>query len=455
MAPLLLALVVSASPVLEPWGFSLEAKQDRLVVASVRAGSPAERAKVTKGATLLRIVDPMPTREQAYGTLGGDALDAAVATLQAATGDRLVLSLEGKDDELQAVLVRAPFQPKSSAELRAMSPIEQGRYFAEMAQRTRPGPSRFPGVSFRGPLETTAWVDRATHALLATSTGEATGTWLYARHELHYSCVGSRATSVTVRGAGLPAPVVQDLTSEKLEGGVWTMRVPVAKVADALRCPSAPLLQKVELELSCASGAPVLGRDTLRLSVKCAAPGPGVPRLFTRAAPILEPSSLTEGAAQVEVQPPFGQSDAVAPSAVDVLLLDEKGATLQALTGAWKGSPGDWKAVALPAPRAAGDYRVVLDAHWADGSTSRSAPAPLHVATKREADEDHARFSRGVEALEAVRRRLEAQHRNPCDPKTRAWLAKQPEVRAVLPGDDGSYSYLVNDFPSGVLVHCH
>lgn len=459
MTSLLLVLPLSASPVLEPWGFSFEAKQDRLVVASVRAGSPAERAKLARGVVLLRIVEPVPTSEQAYGMLDGESLAAAVKTLQAVTAERLVLAVAAGDDEAMRVLERTPFQPKSGAELKAMTPMEQARYYAELSQRMRPGPSRSPGVSFRrSESDASAWFDRATHELSGTAGVEAAGAWLFARVSLRYACVGSRAVKATVRGAGLPEPVVVDLASEKLEGGVRDVLVPVATVASASACPPGPLAQRVELELECEQGAPVLGREKVRLVATCGAPPLGAGRPFSRTEPLVETTTLTEGASHVEVRPPFFPSDAVFPKGLDVLLLDGQGATLQTAKDAWRGRNTDaWKPVKLPAPRTAGSYRVVLEARWADGSVSRSATAPVNVVTKAEADASRARFEGAVSAFEAVQQRMEAQHRDPCDPKTRAWLAKQPEVVDVLPspGDPDSYSYLVKDFPSGILVHCH
>lgn len=459
MTSVLLALALSASPTLEPWGLSLDAKQDRLVVASVRAGSPAERAKLAKGTVLLRIVEPVPTREQAYGTLDGDSLAVAVKTLEAVTADRLVVEVAAGDDEAVRVLERAPFQPKSGAELKAMTPMEQARYYAEMSQRMRPGPSRSPGVSFRREAtEARAWFDRATHELFGTARAEAGGAWLFARVSLRYSCVGSRAVKATLRGAGLPEPVVVDLVPEKLEGGVRDVLVPVATLASASACPARPLEQRVELELACEQGPPVLGREKVRLVATCGQAPLGAGRPFNRTEPLVETTTLTEGASHVEVRPPFFQSDSVFPKGLDVLLLDEHGATLQTAKDAWRGRNTDaWKPVKLPAPRTAGSYRVVLEARWADGSVSRSATAPVNVVTKAEADASRARFMGAVSAFEAVQKRMEAEHRSPCDPKTRAWLAKQPEVLDVRPspGDPDSYSYLVKDFPSGILVHCH
>lgn len=456
MFHLVLAAALAAGPTLiEPWGFSLEAKGDALVLAAVRPGSPADLAQLAPGTSLKRIVGPRPSRAQAIGTLDGRGLGDVRATLAESSAAELTLDVETHGARSLVVLERpaaatraAPATPAEAQMAALLGATDRMNQHSRLL-------SRDVGVYFADPLPgTAAWVDPAKHVLRAVVNGGATGRWVYVHRGLRYACPG-QPRGLTVRVAGLPEPLV--FTTPAAPSGVLEVLLPAARLGDVEQCPRSPLSQRLDFELKCDQAPPLLDRDTLRLDVKCAVPPPGTWPGFTGVAANVSPETLVEGTTRARVGPWRDQGTGPQPKQVDVLVLDPQGHAVHTLRGAWLSQtpPGQWEDVELPASLAPGSYAIALEATWADGSTSRGPRTSLEVLSRADAANQAKTTLAALEATTAVRARLRSAGLDRCDTaRALPWLRAQPEVAFVGDDQGGSYTYRIKKAPNSLFVEC-
>lgn len=452
---LLIALttLLTASPeFIEPWGLSLGTRDDAVVIASVRPDSPASRANLKVGDVVLRVRSPKPDGA-ALGTLDEASLLAVSSFLGSVKGEVLILDVGGETSS--RALRRTEFKPKTSEELKKLTPMEMSLYFAELGNKGRPPSTSVPGIDF-GPqrAKVTAWVDPQSKRLLAVNAGGATGDRVWGMFGASYRCVGSKAHTITVKGEALRTPVYVDLKPDKLQGGAHEVQVPLAALDVVTKCPKTPVVTTLELTLTCEDGSTVEGREKPLLEVKCEKPDGYQPAVFSMWQPFTE-ERVTEGVATFPVNP-FTTSGPQ-PTRVDVLVMNGKDVVTQ-LPNAWTAKEtAEFKRAAVPAPKKPGTYSVVYEATWSDETRSRSEPATLTVSSKADAKRSMDAVAAGTVTMSTVQARMKDEGVDMCDSKVAMpWLRKQPEVDDVraAPKGDG-YSFTVKGWASPHLVHCH
>jgi hypothetical protein len=288
--------------------------------------------------------------------------------------------------------------------------------------------------------------------------GGASGAWLYFDERIEFACAGSAAQAVTLRGVDLPEPVVVDLGKSRAETGSHRVTIPIARVADVEKCPSAPRDTVVELELKCGNGDQIKGREHIRFEVFCSTPSPAH-EVFAGEKPTPLPETLTEGAGELHILAP-SRSHNVMPIVIGAVITDAMGREVVRAADLWKlnaeGRADGWAQATVPAPPRAGRYDVRLEGRFADGSTVLSASAPITVRTVEEASEAQQAAARDSANFFAVQDRIRDQHVDLCDIQAAsAWLRAQPEVAWVSDEDEvfGSYTYEVRP-NRDVLVSC-
>ncbi len=438
MTSLLAVAALAATPFIEPWGLSLEAKDGVVIISAVRPGSIAAGAKVVAGTRLVRIASTTPAISGVVGTLEAEDLPSAVAALSAVGLTAAVLEVPGRRFENLRFLDVTPPRIAQEAVFRA---------------------SRVQSVAFDvGRLSRVVYLDPKSKAPLGVTAGTTSGSTVYARERLEFSCGASGAQRATLRGPSLATPQVVDLTSTKLHGGSVEVYVPLAKLAALTACPAQPLIIPMELELQCFEGLPVLGRERWRLSVKCERPTELVADAFEVTKPVVMKSTVTVGTPRLEVRPPRADGDS-APISAGVVLIDAAGKEVLRADALWQRQPrvpAEWKQLEIAAPRAPGEYALHYEAAFADGSKARSSAAQVTVITaEQDAAQDQAIRDRFA-AHERLTQRLKDAKIDLCDARVAIpWLRKQPEVESVWDGDGTDYSFQVKNFPAPMLVHCH
>ena len=449
---LALTSLLSASPeFIEPWGLSLGTRDDAVVIASVRPDSPASRAKLKVGDVLLRIRSPKP-EGAVLGTLDEASLIAASTFLGNVKNEVLIIDIGGETSP--RALRRTEFKPKTAEELKKLTPMEMSLYFGELGNKGMPPSTSVPGIDF-GPqrAKVTAWVDPQSHRLLAVNAGGATGDRVWGMFGASYRCVGSKAHTVTVKGEALRTPVYVDLKPDKLQGGAHEVQVPLAALDVVTKCPAAPVVTTLDLTLTCEDGTTVEGREKPLLEVKCEKPDGYQPPVFTVWQPFNE-EQVTEGVSTFAVNP-FTTSGPQ-PTRVDVLVMNGKDVVTQ-LPNAWTAKEAvEFKRAAVPAPKKPGEYSVLYEATWSDGTKSRSEPAKLTVLSKADAKRSSEAMSEGALLISTVQARMKEQGVGMCDLKAAVpWLRKQPEVDVVRESPkNAGYSFTVKGRASPHLVHC-
>lgn len=452
MLSLALLSVLTASPeFIEPWGLSLGTRDDAVVIASVRPDSPAARAKLKVGDVLLRLRSPKPDAA-VLGTLDEAALLPVSKFLGEVKTEVLILDVGGETGS--RALRRTEFRPRSGDELKKLTPMEQSLYFAELGSKGTPPSTQVAGIDF-GPqrAKVTAWVDPQTKRLLAVNAGGATGEHLWGMFGASYRCLGSKAHTITVKGEAMRTPVYVDLKPDKLQGGAHEVQVPLATLDAVTKCPAKPLVTTLDLTLTCEDGSTIEGREKPLLEVKCEKPEGYQPPVFNVWQPFTA-ERVTEGVATFAVNP-FASSGPQ-PTRVDVLVMNGKDVVTQ-LPNAWTAKEAaDFKRAAVPAPKKPGEYTVLYEATWSDGTKSRSEPAKLTVLTKADAARSTEAATTGMFTIRTVLDRMKSERVEVCDAKAAMpWLRQQSEVDQVRPAAKGNgYSFTVKGWHMPHLVHC-
>lgn len=461
--PLLALLVVAAAPLdIAPLGFSVQVEGDAVVVRTVKAGSVAQKAGLTPGFVVERVVSPQYLF--GHGPLAQLPPEDLATLLTPPHGENLtMLGRDGDGRSKPITMARtdpAPANPFPDLALPAekvvrLSLMQQSQY--RLAQMMGAQKQRADAEAARPPfeLDVRGAVEIGPDGVHTGVNTAVTPEWIYFDDRLRFRCQGGPMRSIEMTGPSPVAKVVATSTDKALQGGSSEVQLPLWRTKDAidacrrkqttlpsvtltatLRCEgkeprSMPL--SAPLTLSCVDKAEEVHLDALRIK---------------------SPERVVAGTQEPVLVSVWGRALRPPPTSAAVIELDDKGkavkrwpVTVPAQTTLETTVPVD-----LSKPRT---VTLALEVKFPDGSIDRSTPKKLRILSAAAREEEDRAFQARTDQMFAVNARLTKVFPDPCaDPEaTVKWLRAQPEVSLATNHEGHNLSYVVGELP--MIVMCH
>ena len=453
-----LLLVLAAAPVeIETLGFSVQADGEQVTVSAVTPGSSADKAGLTPGVLISKVLAPQYTF--ARGPLGLLSEQDLHDMLTPHHPEKLVFlgKLDGKSrayslERLDAPPKEAP-RIRTAEEIKRMSLVQRGLYAAQLPALTAPPPrDPDPALSYGGRLKATV-SPAGIHDIAATPE------WIYLADSVQYHCPSTPMRSIELVGPSPVTKVIATSTDPHLRGSSVRAEIPMWRVKDAKaacargekQLPSVVLTATVR----CENAAPIVMPFQQTLTLECLSDAPR--DVYRYDALRVKKETLVvggDGATKVSV---WWSAVRPAPKKVSIVELDERGAVRKRLLAIFPGDADTTEHDLKLDAKKARQVKLALEILFMDGSIGLSTAQAVRIAEQATLDAELREFNADAARFEAVMKRLRETFKEPCDDPQKAaeWLKKQEGVDFASVGEGGDISVSMGRIPLVSMCHHH